>query len=100
MFNRLEMNKIIAIILTFGALACNKEVNDSSIIYGYEYFPTEIGSYKTYDVVEIFHDAHHLVHNVEILINIDFVLQNTTQIDLLKWPFLNAVLHPSPIYVY
>ena len=57
MFNRLEMNKTIAIILTFGALACNKEVNDSSIIYGYEYFPTEIGSYKTYDVVEIFHDV-------------------------------------------
>lgn len=51
------MNKIVAILLTFGALACHKEVNDSSIIYGYEYFPTEIGSYKTYDVVEIFHDV-------------------------------------------
>ena len=37
-------------------MACKKDPPNQAIIYGYEYFPTTIGSFKTYDIVEIFHD--------------------------------------------
>lgn len=37
-------------------MACKKDPPNHIIIYGYEYFPTTIGSFKTYDVVDIFHD--------------------------------------------
>ncbi len=47
--------------------SCNKDAEKKSIIYGYDYFPTEIGRYRIYDVTRIFHDlaiepAHDTVH--------------------------------------
>lgn len=36
--------------------ACKKDPIDNTIIYGYEYFPVEVGHFVVYDVVDIFHD--------------------------------------------
>lgn len=44
------------VLIIIALVACKKDTNDHSIIFGYEYFPTTIGMYRTYDVVEIFHD--------------------------------------------
>lgn len=44
----------ISLFLFLGA--CKKDPKDNTIIYGYEYFPTEIGHYRIYDVMRIFHD--------------------------------------------
>jgi hypothetical protein len=45
---------LIAFVL-ISLFGCKKDV-DNSIVYGYEYFPIEIGHYKVYNVVDIFHD--------------------------------------------
>jgi hypothetical protein len=46
--------------------ACNKN-EPKSIIYGYEYFPTEAGHYRVYQVMDIFHDeALGNVHDTSI----------------------------------
>lgn len=51
------MKKGILICLVLTSLfACKKDPVDTSIIYGYEYFPVEVGHYAIYDVVDIFHD--------------------------------------------
>jgi hypothetical protein len=48
------MNEIVAILLTFGIFACNKEGNDSSIFYRDKYFPSETGSYKPMMLLKFF----------------------------------------------
>ncbi len=45
----------ICLVLT-SLLACKKDPVDTNIIYGYEYFPVEVGHYAIYNVVDIFHD--------------------------------------------
>lgn len=50
------MRIVYFLFLSFAVLACKKDPPNHAIIYGYEYFPTTIGAYKTYDVLEIFHD--------------------------------------------
>lgn len=47
---------IITYFVLISLFACKKDPIDNTIIYGYEYFPIEVGHYKVYDVVDIFHD--------------------------------------------
>lgn len=51
------MKKILSIgFLLIIFVSCKKH-NPTSINYGYEYFPVELGHYKVFDVVDIFHDV-------------------------------------------
>lgn len=43
------------ILLVIIAVGCKKDT-DNTIIYGYEYFPVQVGHYVVYDVIDIFHD--------------------------------------------
>jgi len=45
-------------------VACKKD-QDNSIIYGYEYFPDDSGSYVAYDVTEILHDDVAGIHDTD-----------------------------------
>lgn len=47
--------RYLAFIGLFLILGCKKD-NPESIIYGYEYFPTNEGLYRVYNVTDIFHD--------------------------------------------
>ena len=50
------MKKIVGIIFILSVVFSCKKDKDTTIIYGYEYFPVEIGHFVVYDVVDIFHD--------------------------------------------
>lgn len=45
--------------------SCKKD-QDTSIIWGYEYFPINEGNYVVYDVVDIFHDVALVQHDTNI----------------------------------
>lgn len=55
-------------------MACNQKANYSTIIYGCQYCPKKVGTYKTCDVVEIFHDVDILPQFVTMRCQIKEVL--------------------------
>lgn len=51
------MKNILLIRLLLILFASCKKAIPTSINYGYEFFPTQVGLYKIFDVVDIFHDV-------------------------------------------
>ncbi|MBD3637161.1 MAG: hypothetical protein HUJ25_07410 [Crocinitomicaceae bacterium] len=59
------MRKLAFIFISVITLvACNKD-QDTSIIYGYQYFPVDTGKYVVYDVIDILHDDISGVHDTD-----------------------------------
>lgn len=50
------MKSLLAILVLLTILVSCKKDTDNSIIFGYEYFPTDEGKYVVYDVLDVFHD--------------------------------------------
>ncbi|MDA7803110.1 hypothetical protein N8987_00855 [Crocinitomix sp.] len=51
------MKNILLIGLLLILFASCKKAIPTSINYGYDYFPTQVGLYKIFDVVDVFHDV-------------------------------------------
>lgn len=58
------MRKLLIICTVLFFISCKKQ--DANIIYGYQYFPSDSGSYVVYDVVDILHDDIAGVHDTNI----------------------------------
>jgi hypothetical protein len=57
------MRRLFILILPFLLLASCKKDQNTDIIYGYQYFPTDLGKYVVYDVMDILHDDLAGIHD-------------------------------------